>query len=270
MVDVVAPVPDGAVDLEQWLAGVGQVFAEIRGHDSGCTSYGTTVDGTRWFFKAAYGVDRHQLWAAIRMHARLRHHAVVALAADFQVARDGHVLVYPWVDGDNLNDPYVAGSGPATDPGSALNRFRALPLAEVLAAYDTLLDAHVAVADAGLVAVDLYDGCLVYDFEARRLHLVDLDLYRPPYTLELDRQYGSRRLMPPEELARGSRIDQRATVFTLARLARHLLCGPGGDEQTFRAGPARLRESERATRRDPRERHHDVRSFVAAWRAAAE
>ena len=140
----------------------------------------------------------------------------------------------------------------------------------MLAAYDTLLDAHVAVADAGLVAVDLYDGCLVYDFEARRLHLVDLDLYRPPYTLELDRQFGSRRLMPPEELARGSRIDQRATVFTLARLARHLLCGPGGDEQTFRAGPARLRESERATRRDPRERHHDVRAFVAAWRAAAE
>ena len=80
----------------------------------------------------------------------------------------------------------------------------------------------------------------------------------------------SRRLMPPRGLARGSRIDQRATVFTLARLARHLLCGPGGDEQTFRAGPARLRESERGTRRDPQERHHDVRSFVAAWRAAAE
>ena len=66
--EVIAPAPDGPVDLEQWLDGVGQVFAEIRGHASGCTSYGITVDGTRWSVKAAYGEDRRQPRAAIHGH----------------------------------------------------------------------------------------------------------------------------------------------------------------------------------------------------------
>jgi serine/threonine-protein kinase len=263
------PIPDGPVELEPWLADVGTVFAEIRGHDSGCTSYGVAVGDSRWFVKAAYGDDRWQLFSAIDVHARLRHPSVVPLAAEFPIEGDGHALVYPWVDGESLNDPSVAGSQPRTDPDSALTRFRALPLDDALAAFDDLLDAHVAAADAGLVAVDLYDGCLLYDFDNHHLHLVDLDLYRPPYRLELDRQFGSSRLMAPEELRRGSLVDERATVFTLARLARHLLCDPGGDEATFRAGPTRLEECDRATSTDPAGRHRDVRGFAVAWRSAA-
>jgi len=264
------PTPDDAVDLEPWLAEIGTVFAEIRGHDSGCTSYGVAVERARWFVKAAYGEDRHQLFSAVRVHDRLHHPSVVRLAVGFPVAADGHAVVYPWVDGDNLNDPHAHGSRTGTGPASALDRFRGLPLPDALEAYDALLDAHVAAADAGLVAVDLYDGCLIYDFDERRLHLVDLDLYQPPYRLELDRQHGSRRLMAPEEFLRGSLIDERATVFTLARMARHLLCEPGGDEATFRAGAARLVQCDRATQTDPGERHPKVPAFVAAWRAAAD
>jgi len=36
----------------------------------------------------------------------------------------------------------------------------------VLRALDAILDAHVAIAAAGWISVDLYDGCFLYDFDA--------------------------------------------------------------------------------------------------------
>ena len=115
----------------------------------------------------------------------------------------GLAVVYPWVDGLILNDPFAHGSLPHQHRGSALNQFRTLPVEHVLG---------------------VCDGCLMYDFERSVVHLVDLDLYRPgPYVLEADRQYGSRRFMAPEELCRGATIDERTTAFTVGRMARVLL-----------------------------------------------
>jgi hypothetical protein len=66
------------------------------------------------------------------------------------------------------------------------------------------------------VAVDLYDGCLVYDIDRRVLRLIDLDTYREgPYVLDVDRQFGSTSVMAPEEFVRGTTIDHRTTVYTL-------------------------------------------------------
>ncbi|GAA2154918.1 serine/threonine protein kinase [Nocardioides koreensis] len=260
------PVPDAPVRLEPWLASVGTVFAEIRGHDSGCTSYGVQVDGVRWFVKAAYGADRAQLAGARRVHAVLSHPAVVPLVAAFALADEGHAVVHPWVDGEILNDPFAPGALPHAAPSSALNRFRALPLAQVLAAYDVVLDAHLAVREAGLVAVDFYDGCLIHDFDTGTTRLVDLDLYAPPYVLDVDRQFGSSRFMAPEEWRRGADVDARTTVFTLGRTGFQLLCGPGGDEATFRGDDRRRHVLERATAHDPAERFADVDDLVAAWR----
>lgn len=259
-------VPDDAPDLEAWLSSAGHVFAEIRGHDSGCTSYGVRVGTDRWFVKAAFGTDRDQLDGALRVHAALRHPAVVPLVADFPVAGGGHAVVYPWVDGEILNDPFAPGALPYADPCSALNRFRALPLPRVLAAYDVVLDAHLAVRAAGLVAVDFYDGCLMHDFATGATRLVDLDLYAPPYVLDLERQYGSSRFMAPEEWCRGATVDARTTVFTLGRTGFQLLCEPGGDEATFRGDARQRAVLDRATAPDPDDRFPDVAALVEAWR----
>lgn len=260
------PAPDTRVRLEPWLASVGTVFAEIRGHDSGCTSYGVEVDGARWFVKAAYGADRAQLDGARHVHAVLNHPAVVPLVADFAVADDGEAVVYPWVTGEILTDPFAPGALPHADPCSALNRFRALPLPRVLGAYDVVLDAHLAVREAGLVAVDFYDGCLMHDFDTGTTRLVDLDMYTPPYVLDRDRQFGSGRFMAPEEWRRGATVDARTTVFTLGRTGFQLLCEPGGDEATFRGDDRQRAVLQRATEPEPDDRFPDVGALIEAWR----
>ncbi|MGW5434528.1 hypothetical protein ACWET9_46705 [Streptomyces sp. NPDC004059] len=57
--------------------------------------------------------------------------------------------------------------------------------------------------EAGFVAVGLYDGCMLYDFDEHRMSLCDLDEYRAsPFVLNADRLPGSTRYMAPEEFAR--------------------------------------------------------------------
>jgi serine/threonine-protein kinase len=147
-------------------------------------------------------------------------------------------------------------------------RFRSLPVADILRAYDRVLDAHLAVEAAGHVAVDFYDGTLLYDFTGRTVHLVDLDAYRPgPFVLDEERLPGSRRFMAPEEFERGAVIDTRTTVFTLGRAAR-LLLDAGDEERAWRGTPELLAVVERATFPAPDDRFPDVHHFAAAWRTA--
>jgi serine/threonine-protein kinase len=143
---------------------------------------------------------------------------------------------------------------------SALERFRRLPVDEIRWALDAILDAHVAIAAAGWVSVDLYDGCFLYDFDGGGMHVIDLDEYRPgPFVLAADRLPGSRRYMAPEEWVRGATIDERTTVHRLGRTVQQLLTDRGTDGERAVAA--------RATDPDPDRRHPTVAALVADWRS---
>ena len=231
---------------------VDDAFAVFDQQDSGCLSYGVERAGRRWFVKtateprAAGPMNR-----VVALHRAVRHPVIVRPVA----VLPGPTLIYPWRPGRVLNAATVCGGD-----RSALERFRQLPADEIRRALGAILDAHVAIAAAGWISVDLYDGCFLYDFDGRRMHLVDLDEYRPgPFVLDADRLPGSRRYMAPEEWVRGASIDERTTVHHLGRTVQHLLT----DRGTFRERMV----AARATDPDPVRRHPTVASLVADWRA---
>lgn len=237
-------------------------FVVFDAQDSGCLSYGVEADGRRWFVKTAGAPHARQpLVRAGRLHRAVRHPAIVRPERIID-GPGGPVLVYQWHDGSVLNRATAHGSD-----RTALTRFQQLPIPVVEAAIDTILDAHLTVTAAGFVAVDLYDGCFLYDFSTRRMRLIDLDEYRPgPFILETDRLPGSRRYMAPEEFVRGSVIDQRTTVFTLGRTIQHLLDGPG----SWRGSAAQRDVADRATEASAALRYSDVAALLRAWRHACE
>ena len=239
---------------------------------SGTWVYGVTVDGERWFVKHAEGPDgKRWMESARRFHREVRHPSIVPLRGIFGTPT-GLCVVFPWVDGEVLNDAAAPGAVPRDDPASALSRFRALGVGEIVAALTPVVDAHEEIARRGFVAVDFYDGSMIYDFARHRIHLCDLDLYRPgPYVLDVDRQYGSSRFMAPEEWQRGAVIDERTTVYTLGRAAFLMLSlGRSGEQdRDMWRGPTLLYEvAARATRADPAERYQTVTDFAADWRRA--
>ncbi|HEY5889433.1 MAG TPA: serine/threonine protein kinase [Acidimicrobiia bacterium] len=169
-------------------------------------------------------------------------------------------LVYPWVEGKVLNLSTKSGSDK-----SGLRRFQEIPISDAVTALTRILDAHLSVVDAGFVAVDLYDGCFLYDFDTKSMCLIDLDEYRPgPFTLTEDRLPGSTRYMVPEEFVRGSMIDRRTTVFNLGRTLEILLDSSNG----WRGSDEQARVAVRATAADPAERFDSVQQLVEDWIAA--
>lgn len=230
-------------------------FAVFDEQDSGCVSYGIGQEGARRFVKTAVtDAGRRALERAIAFHASVRHPAIVR-PIDAGMAAGRFQIVYPWIDGIVLNQATVRGSDRA-----GLQRFRRLPMAAVLAGLERILDAHVTVAAAGFVSVDLYDGCFLYDFEDRTMHLIDLDEYRPgPFVSHESRLPGSTRYMAPEEFVRGATIDERTMVFQLGRTIHEL----AGEVPS----PAQRTVVRTATSDVPDDRFGTVVQLVRAWRA---
>jgi serine/threonine-protein kinase len=198
----------------------------------------------------------------------VRHSAVPTVVHHITTAT-GVGLVQEWGAGEILSDGYDGAVLPRDHQESAYRRFLRLSADEVADAIRQLIDIHVAVAAAGYVAVDLYDGCVLYDFSSHAVRLIDLDLYRRgPYVLDGDRAFGSSSYQPPEEFRRGATIDERSTVYTLGRMALvYLGCARQSDalREDFRGTDGQFAVAIKACNADPSDRIQTVSELHAAW-----
>lgn len=230
--------------------------------------------GERYVVKHAEGAQAIAwLESARRFHADVRHAAVPTVVHHIRTA-SGVGLVEEWGAGEVLSDLYDGAVLPRDHEESVYRRFLRLRSDEIAEAVGQLIDVHVAVAAAGYVAVDLYDGCILYEFSSRTLRLIDLDLYRHgPYVLDGDRAYGSLSYQPPEELRRGATIDERSTVYTLGRMALvYLGCARESDalREDFRGTDEQFAVATKASAADPDDRLQTVAELHAAWRAPSD
>ena len=260
-----------------YLNETGDVFAlfDAQVQDSGNISYGVKVGRQRFFVKTAG--DPHDprpflhhaervalLHNAVRVRRSCSHNAIPRLHNVIESAH-GPLLVYAWVEGELLH----AGSATRQDPLSAMQRFRRLPLPEIKQALDTIFELHCELSQAGWIAVDFYDGCLIYDFARQDLHVVDLDMYREaPFVNQMGRMFGSSRYMAPEEFERGALIDARTNVFTMGRTAANLLSDGTLTRSAFRGSDAHYEVVRRACSDEPGNRYASVGDFFAAWLGA--
>jgi serine/threonine-protein kinase len=257
--------------IERYAASCGEVFASFLAQDSGCVSFGVESGNRRWFVKGpSTPRATASVASAAAFHARVRH-AVIVRPIEVAEVQGIPVLRYPWVEGETLYPATTERSGTAvrTASDSAHARFRQLSVDQIVYAIDAVFAAHVEVAREGFVAIDLYDGCLRYDFTRRRMRLVDLDEYRRgPVVVPDEPLPGSTRFRSPEEDVPGAVVDERSTVYSLGRVAQVLL-DEGDDEGRWRASPELAAVAERATERHPAARFASVAELTGAWRAAA-
>jgi len=243
------------------------VFAVFdRTQDSGNVSWGVRRDGVRWFVKSAGdpGDDRPAL--SFKQRVALLHNAVIVAESVQHPVRpvlermvdcaDGPLLVGEWVDGELLRTPQAERSS----PDSPFARFQSLPVERIQTALDALFDLHLRLAEKGWIAGDFYDGCLIYDFDAHRLHVIDLDGYmQGPSKNRMGRMFGSSRFMAPEEFRFGANIDQRTTVFNLGRAIYEL--NPQASLEVRAV-------ARKACSEGPAERYECVGTLVSGWREA--
>jgi hypothetical protein len=242
----------------------GGVFQSFEDQDSGCRSYGVEEAGQRVFLKLG---PPEQLRRAAEFHLNVQHEAIVAPLA-FAERAELAVLAYPWCPGEVLYHPVASRRVARTDPASPMYRFRAQPEQVVRRAIRTILAAHTAVIEGGYVAVDFYDGAMLWDPETATMRLIDLDEYQPVNsTVGTFPMTGSRRYLAPEEQVPGAILDERTTVYTMGRTARILL-DAGDNEDAWRGTAAQFLIVTRATEPDPADRYQRLWDFSDAWRSA--
>ncbi|MGH7470452.1 MAG: serine/threonine protein kinase [Longimicrobiales bacterium] len=252
----------------------GEVFAVFGEdtQDSGNVSYGVAVGERRVFVKTA-GADapaptlpRDHRIALLRNAIQLNRtvsHKVLPILRNVVESEAGPILVYDWVDGELLGSP----ASQRSDPRSTFLRFRRLPVPHVLEVLDAILDLHRVLTAAGWIAVDFYDGSLIYDFHSHNLHVVDLDHYHHgPFVNRMGRMFGSTRFMAPEEFELGAQIDESTNVYVLGRTVLELL-SDGSEHKTFRGPPDLLRIAQRACLPARQDRYNSVNDFYTAWKA---
>ncbi|WP_277820845.1 hypothetical protein [Dubosiella muris] len=211
-----------------WLKRYGEVFSVIDATGSGCVCFGMD-DGQKKRFVKVAGMDTVEaeispgqsietLKHAVKLYEELKHPYLITLLDAYPV-EDGYAAVFDWCEGDCLFehwnfDRYKNGQ---TDPRE---RFKQLPALQKLAVVDAMFSFLETVVKKGYVAVDFYDGSLLYDFAKDQIMICDIDLFQKgPLTNEIGADYwGTKRLKAPEEYEKGAVIDERTNVFTLGAL----------------------------------------------------
>jgi len=262
---------------EQYLRSVGTVFAEFGDltQDSGNISYGVQIGTERYFIKTAGRPDdprpilKHPARVALLRNAirlyRSCHHFTLPKLYHVIESPSGPLLVYEWLDGELLGVP----SAQRGDPASAFQRFRRLPTSTILKCLDAIFELHDELARAGWIAVDFYDGCLIYDFALERLGVVDLDMYcEGPFRNEMGRLFGSTRFMAPEEFELGALIDEQTNIFVMGRTALVLLSDGTLNRDAFRGSRALFEVVAKACDPERSRRFDSMSEFCCAWQAA--
>jgi serine/threonine protein kinase, bacterial len=260
-----------------WLSRIGHVFAEFgaKTQDSGNVSYGVQIGEAQYFVKTAgdlndpapylsHGDRVGLLRNAVRVARSCSHSSLPTLRRVIE-SPIGPMLVYDWRDGERIGVPRER----RHDPQSSYERFRHLPPALIFNVLDTLYDLHRELARLGWIAVDFYDGSLLYNFATHRLSVIDLDNYHPgPFVNTMGRMFGSSRFMAPEEFELGAIIDERTNVFVMGRAAA-LFLGDGTLSRAAFRGPVSLhRVIVRACEAEPSARFQSIAEFYDAWQSA--
>ncbi|TCJ81842.1 UNVERIFIED_ORG: serine/threonine protein kinase [Bacillus cereus] len=260
-----------------WLTKLGTVFAVFDQQDSGNLSFGVEKDGHKKFIKyagantIAYNgktsdaIDR--LKNSVSLYETLKHESLIQLIEHFPV-QSGYVLIFDWFDGECLHSHWSFPSPEKyKNPNSPFYKFKHLSVMERIQSLNSIFSFHTYVEEKNYVAIDFYDGSILYNFHTNETLICDIDLYnKKPYVNTMGRLWGSSRFMSPEEFQLNTMIDARTNVFNMGAMAFALL---GGEKDRsfikWEASKELYEIAFRAVSENRTERYASVEEFYEEW-----
>lgn len=261
-----------------WLQSLGTVFCVFDQQDSGNISFGIENNGIKHFVKYAgcrplafsgEPIDAiSRLSTAISLYKTLKHPYLINLINHFK-PNNGYAAIFEWFKGECLHSHWLfAGKAKQTHPESPFYKFKQLSVEKRLQALNTIYEFHKFVESQGYVAVDFYDGSILYDFSTDVTKICDIDFYRPaPSVNDMGENFwGARRFKSPEEFILGAPIDAKTNVFTMGAIAFGLLGGEMDHSfSKWEANKSLYEVALRAVSKERERRYITVSEFKKAW-----
>lgn len=220
-----------------WLKELGNVFCVFDQQDSGNISFGVQNGRKKYFVKYAgaqtveyegntqTAIDN--LNKAVTVYEDLRHENVISFVKKI-TTDDGIALVFEWCDGECLFAHWTFDKwNRYTHPNSPYYKYRKLSLEKRLKSINEILKFLLFVEQKNYVAIDFYDGSILYDFSTDATKVCDIDFYRkkPAVNDAGEHFWGPKRFKSPEEYIFGAPIDSITNVYTMGVLLFGLIGG---------------------------------------------
>lgn len=276
-----------------FLSKYGRVFCVFDQNDSGNISFGVDNGKEKKFIKIAGAKTANScissqkavenLKIATSVYNDLAHPHLIQLIEHFSY-KDLYIAVFKWVDGECLFDYWnfekYSNNSELIAPRE---RFIKMPCDKKLNAFNTVFEFLTFIESKNYVAVDFYDGSIMYDFENDIVTVCDVDFFRKnPLLNDIGEDFwGTKRLKSPEEYTIGEKIDTITNVFTLGALLFHFF-GSYTDEEIARMYeknafiPCRYETWElsenlykvalKAVQSNRENRYSSMKSFYEAWK----
>lgn len=246
----------------------GKVFKVYDDQDSGNICFGTEKDGQRYFVKfAGAPTDRgigspsdavERLKAALPVYRDLKHENLIELVEAEEIG-GGFAMVFQWADGDCMGRMYPA----------AHQRFLQLSEKSRMDVFRDILSFFAHMASSGYVAIDFYDGSILYDFKSGKTTICDIDFFRKkPCVNDMGRMWGSSLFQAPEEYQPGAVIDEITNVYTLGATAFALFGGYERTMDTWQLGERLYKVAAKAVSAARASRWQSIGQFREEWERA--
>jgi len=251
-----------------FLSKYGKVFKVFDDQDSGNICFGVINGDNKYFIKfAGSSTDRSclgkseaiaALKTAVSAYWDLKHANLINIILSEDIG-GGYAIVFDWVEAACMGRMYPLSH----------RKFLQLPLKKRIKVFEDILLFHSHVAACGYVAIDFYDGSIMYDFENNKTVICDIDLYaKVPYKNPMERLWGSKRFMSPEEFLYGEVIDEITNVYTMGATAFALF---SESDRSFEAWPlntALYNVIKKSVSDERDNRQQSIGQIINEWRLA--
>lgn len=246
----------------------GRVFKVFDDQDSGNICFGIQSGENKYFIKfagaptvrAGVSVDEaiSNLKNVMSIYQDLTHPNLIKYINAEEIG-GGFAVIYEWADGDCMGRMYPL----------SRKKFMQMPMDEKLQVFSDILAFHAHVVSCGYVAIDFYDGSIMYDFNRKKTIICDIDFYaKKPYINQRGRMWGSSRFMSPEEFKLGANIDEVTNVYLMGKTAFAMFSDSNYSEEVWPLNKKLYNVVQKAISNDRKERQQTINQFIIEWKTA--
>jgi len=249
----------------------GKVFKVFDERPSGNISFGIQNGDKRYFVKFAgaktvhyneFNGDPQSAIARLKESACVYQDLAYNNMIKFVNAEEiggGYATVFIWEDASGLemfNTPEYL-------------KFMQMPIEKRVKAFEDIITFHAYVAAKGYVAIDFFEGSIMYDYDKNQTIICDLDFYRKsPYIGDLGVICHSGRLASPEERVADEVMDEITNVYTMGAIAFSLLSYCVRTPEVWPLNKALYDVVKRAVSDERSKRQQSINQLIEEWKAA--
>jgi serine/threonine-protein kinase len=264
-----------------FLSRYGKVFKVFDEQGSGNIAFGTEKGGKRYFVKFAgapkpnYIANRESgevdaesavtlLKAAVPIYRDLAHPTLIKFVTAEEIpcgaTSGGFAAVFEYED--------AIGIEPKDSPDYL--RFMQMPLENKKRAFEDIVEFHIHVAEKGYVALDFYDGSILYDYDNEKVIICDIDLYQKSPFVNVGKMgiIGSAGYVSPEECIEDEVMDEITNVYTMGATAFALFAYGNRTLEKWTLSKEQHDVAIKAVSDERDNRQQGIKQFLAEWRSA--